>query len=220
MSETPRENIEKDLQRTFPNEKFFIAKDGRTKLASLLCQIAGLYPEVGYLQGMNQVLAFVLMVNGGDESQALSFYQALEQRDHINGFFVDGFPLNFFYQFVFLEELKKRDKKVYLFVKDLPSVCWTFKWFNTLFLYSFPLEFCVQVWDRVVAVGLFFIVFVAVSMLLNMRDKILAMKDHDELLDYQNHCREGENDLYAQHKDYLERTLLMAQEMSVSKKQI
>ena len=56
-----------------------------------------MYPEVGYLQGMNQVLAFILMVNGGDEQQALSFYQALEKRDHINGFFIDGFPLNFFY---------------------------------------------------------------------------------------------------------------------------
>lgn len=53
MSDTPRENIEKDLQRTFPNEKFFIASAGRTKLANILIRIAGIYPEVGYLQGMN-----------------------------------------------------------------------------------------------------------------------------------------------------------------------
>ena len=61
--------INKDLDRTFPEHPFFQKSAygliGQEQLGRVLKVYAQYNEKLGYCQGMNFVLAFLLMVNGG-----------------------------------------------------------------------------------------------------------------------------------------------------------
>ena len=119
------------------------------------------FPGVGYTQGMNFLAGFLLIVNGGREEEAFWSFVFLGKNMHfqILGFFEDGFPLAFFYVFIFEQLLAKKNKKLLMYIKSLqlPNESWIFKWMTTIFLQQFPLEFVVSVWDVLITRNLFFI---------------------------------------------------------------
>ena len=55
----------------------------------------------------------------------------------------------------------------------LDDAMWIFKWFITCFIYSFPLEVVKYVWDVVIERGGLGMVYLAVSIVQNMQEKLL-----------------------------------------------
>ena len=55
--------IERDLPRTFPEQKTFQDRDGKGQqiLSNILCAYANYDPEVGYCQGMGFIVGFLIL---------------------------------------------------------------------------------------------------------------------------------------------------------------
>ncbi len=171
---TPHENqIRKDIPRTFPNEPFFASEKynhiGQEQLFNTLKALSLYFPNVGYVQGMNFIMGFLLMLSGGNELEAFWVFVALI-RDHrylMMGFFEKEFPLLEFYLYIFYYILEEELPFVHRHLKQqmIPDQFWVFKWFLTGFLYSLPQTQVVRIWDFIVNFGLFGVVQIAVALL-------------------------------------------------------
>ena len=89
------------------------------------------------------------------------------QFDGMAGFYQNGFPLLMQYlavfQDLFAESLPKLHE--HLANEDFPPEMWLHKWFSTLFLYSFPFDFCIRAWDNILAYGTRFIFNISLAVL-------------------------------------------------------
>ena len=68
-----KEDIEKDLNRTFPDNIFFKKKVAQEFLRNILKCISLSYPHMGYCQGLNYVCAFL----GNYFTDEMTFYSFL-----------------------------------------------------------------------------------------------------------------------------------------------
>ena len=71
-------------------------------------------PEVGYCQSMNFMVAFFLMMSGGNEKETFWFFYALLEKftggihfDGLSGFYIEEFPLLIQYMGVFRDLFEK-----------------------------------------------------------------------------------------------------------------
>ena len=147
--------------------------------------------EIGYCQSMNFIVGFILMVSGSREKESFWFFSSLLTKHKIskpvmgglNGFFSDGFPtllqyVKVFHVFMdmFLPELHKH-------LSELPDLLWINKWFQTCFLYSFPLGLCIRIWDNILADGTKFFFKVALA-ILKLVEQELILLDFAEINEY------------------------------------
>ena len=56
----------------------------------------------------------------------------------------------------------------------LPGL-WLQKWFQSCFLYSFPLELCIRIWDNILACGTRFLFNVSLAILHSVEDCLLEL---------------------------------------------
>lgn len=181
---TPHENqIKKDIPRTFPHEPYFASEKynhiGQEQLFNTLKALSLYFPNVGYVQGMNFIMGFFLMLNGGNELEAFWVFVTLI-RDHrylMMGFFEKEFPLLEFYLYIFYYILEEELPFVHRHLKQqmIPDQFWVFKWFLTGFLYSLPQTQVVRIWDFIVNSGLFGVVQIAVALLKVFEKDILEL---------------------------------------------
>ena len=166
-------DIKKDIHRTFPDEEYFSSElfnyIGQEQLFRVLKAIAIYFPNVGYCQGMNFIVAFLLMVNGGNEHEAFWFFVGLA-RSHdylLMGFFERNFPLLNLYHHVFYEVFKRDLPNLheYLLNQQIPDQLWITKWLLTMFLYSLPQCVVVRIWDYLFSENLFALIKISIGLL-------------------------------------------------------
>ena len=173
--------IEKDLNRTFNNE---IEKTPKNieKLRNILNCI-NKYNN-GYCQGMNYIARFLLEISNFDEIQ--TFYVFKNILNDINGYFEDDFPLlkkNLGY---FDKLLQKLNPKLYKHFKknDVFKEVLVGKWFQTLFILSFPFEELCAIWDNLLFKGFDFIIYISLAILDIFENKLLELNDSSDILSY------------------------------------
>lgn len=199
------EEIKKDMFRTFPTHPYFTEHEkgnqreintinfmsinlGNMKLYRVLKVIANYYPQVGYCQGMNFILGFLLVISGGKECQVFEMF--LKMAEHpkfrIVGFYENGFPLLRLYCYIFYKLLNKRQEKLakYLKIIDLPDSLWLTKWILTMLVYSFPFELSIRLWDYIIASqNLFSLIKVCLELLKSL-SKHFFTKDSMEIAEF------------------------------------
>lgn len=166
-------DIKNDVHRSFPREKYFASPKydliGQRQLFNVLKAISLYLPNVGYCQGLNFVVGFLLLVNGGNEIEAFWAFVTIarDPRFLMMGFFEKGFPLIDFYIHLFFEVLKDELPEVHrhLTKQNIPDQLWVFKWFLTIFLYSLPPVHAIRIWDFIFAEGLMSIIKVGIAIL-------------------------------------------------------
>lgn len=52
---------------------------------------------------------------------------------------------------------------------------WLLKWFMSFYLSSFPIEACQYVWDLVLTIGIFGLVYFAISLIESLTVRILSL---------------------------------------------
>jgi len=174
-------DITKDLHRTFPNERYFASpkfdKIGQEHLFNVLKAVSLYLPNIGYAQSMNFIAAFLLLVSGGNELEAFWMFITLA-KDHrflMMGLFESGFPLLDFYTYVFYRVLEEELPEVYEHIKEqgIPDPLWLYKWFLTIFVYSFPPKYVIQVWDYIMVHGLFAAIKIAIGIVKFLQKDIM-----------------------------------------------
>ena len=173
--------IEKDLNRTFNNEVEKTPKNIE-KLRNILNSI-NKYNN-GYCQGMNYIARFLLEVSNFDEVQA--FYIFKNILNEINGYFEDDFPLlkkNLDY---FDKLFQKLNPKLYRHFKknDIFKEILVGKWFQTLFILSFPFDELCAIWDNLLFKGFDYIIYIGLAILDTYEDKLLDLNDSSDILSY------------------------------------
>lgn len=153
--------ITKDIVRTFPTNPIFQNYIMKSALERLLYLIADIDEELGYLQGMNYIGAYCLMLTGCNIFFALNLFfllfnlrsnkLKLNLRSCLLGNFND---LN-----IVIEEFNK------LFVEKYPEIfhkfhqlgiihlLWVSKWIMTLFTYNFSQSMTICFWELICFFG-------------------------------------------------------------------
>ncbi len=155
--------IVQDRDRTFAEHIY-----SRVALENVLAAYSVYDPEVGYCQGMNYVAGFLLIVSRSNEEETFWALAALMKRkvpadrlglDGVGRFYTENFPLIRVLQslFDYILELENNDLKHHLSSVGLPNSIWLQQWISSLFLYSFPLSYCLRFWDALLACGISFL---------------------------------------------------------------
>lgn len=103
--------------------------------------IALYYPRLGYIQGMNFIAGYLVLV-GMNKIEAFNTFRSILFHPDLMliGIYEDDFPLVRLYCAVFWSMFEEQSGAFAQKVKELnlPDELWVFQWFICLFIYSFP----------------------------------------------------------------------------------
>lgn len=140
--------IEKDLQRTFPNHSFFQTAEPINQLKRLLVGYALRNPQLGYTQSMNFIAGFLLLLVRNEEHTFWIFCSIIE--DCLRDYFIHSILGAQVDRDLFSLLLERRCPKVVAhFTKhSFPLEAYSLRWFMTMFTESkFPTETLLRIWD-------------------------------------------------------------------------
>jgi len=187
--------IDRDVPRTFPEHALFdlespFGKIGQGLLRNILRAFANYDKDIGYCQGMNFLVGFLLLVSGGDEENCFWMLVSLMNNFGLRGFFQNSFPLLKLFSYMFDFFMHNHFPKLQQHLVDLiPPEIYTHKWFMTLFLYNFPLPMCARLWDAILSSGLGFAVKIGLALMKQLRAQLLE-KEIANITTFLNQLRE------------------------------
>ena len=185
--------IYKDINRTFIiNESDSAATIDQiddekiNKLKNVLIAISNYNSEIGYTQGMNNIIGFLLKVTKFDEKKA--FDLAVLIMDKIKGYFIKDFPLLKENLIKFNNEFSRRNNKLYKHFKEngIPDELWISKWLQTLFTINFTFNEICRLWDSLIVYGFNFIIYLSLSIIYFAEDNLLKYDDSSDIINHLN----------------------------------
>ncbi|CAD8048160.1 unnamed protein product [Paramecium primaurelia] len=189
--------VERDVKRTFPSHPFFQLESQSSQLLSQLLNLVGAtFKGIGYTQGMNFILAFMLMQSGGNIEQtwSASFLMFYCSKWMLYAIYMTEFPLMRLICSVTKEILKQQDVQLYkhymkLDIDDSYLLC---KWIFTLYLYNIPKQACLHFWDIIFQNGIFIIASINCQLLISIRTSILSFKNSTQFLEYAQELQQNQ----------------------------
>ena len=151
--------ILKDINRTFPNHPFFDQAQyglyGQYALYRVLGKFSSMYPKVGYCQGMNYIVGFLLMVSGSAESEVFSFFIHLCEEFSLFECFSEEMQGLHKKMWMFDKLLKKFSPELsnHFIAQELTEDMWIFKWFLSLYTTVFDLKSIPVIWRFILERG-------------------------------------------------------------------
>ncbi|WWD09014.1 hypothetical protein V865_007130 [Kwoniella europaea PYCC6329] len=182
---THEKAIKKDLNRTFPNHKYYqdnagIGQEG----LFMVVKAYSLYdPEVGYTQGLAFIVA-ALLLNMPDEEAFCVLVRLMDSynlRSHYTAE-MRGLQLRLF-QFDRLVEEILPLLHTHFVRQGVKSSIYAAQWFMTLFSYRFPLSLVYRVLDTVFAEGIEAIFRFSLALLKKSEDKLLEL-EFEQILNF------------------------------------
>lgn len=170
-------DIAVDVDRTFPDQSFYSHElFNREKLQQVLTVYAIHDSEVGYMQGMNYVVGFLLM--NMNEHETFWMFDSLMHEYDLRWMYLPEVPcLNMFlwmfdhFLGMFLPDLARHFKK-----ESVLTSHYSVEWFATVFTYVLPYEHLLRVWDVFIVDGMRVIFQVGLALLLRSQHLLLTMR--------------------------------------------
>ena len=180
--------IEKDLDRTFPTHVLFRSRGiGCAMLRSVLHAYASFDPDVGYCQGMNFIVGFLLLQFSPQDAFCILCALFHDPRWNLRMVFQEGFPLvgtlNKSFFKVMQKHLSRRTRRKFgefeQFDAVLSSI--TAQWWMTMLINVLPLQDVLRCWDAFLLRG-WDGLFAGILTIMDLRKKtIQAIESADEL---------------------------------------
>ena len=175
------EQIEKDLQRTFPQEDFFRSPRGIEILRNILTAYCWRNPNVGYCQGMNFIAGRFLTLGFSELEtfwllvQVIEKYLPFEYFSTMTGVMQD--------QKIFDYLLRTRIPKVAksLDALEMNSSLITVQWFVCIYAYTFNTEVVVKIWDEFFLFGHTIIYKISLAVFWMLQKEIAKKKELTEV---------------------------------------
>ncbi|CAD8070751.1 unnamed protein product [Paramecium primaurelia] len=164
------EDITKDVNRTFPSHDHFKEyNQGQQQLFSILKALSILNEDIGYVQGMNYIVGFSLIVSGGKEEEVFWLIHFI----NTNPLFLwwEIYRVNFNYTKalcqVFLKNFNEQLPALYQHFQDegISDQQYIWQWILTQFLYTFPIDSVIFFWDFILATDIFSIIKLSIAFL-------------------------------------------------------
>ena len=192
-----KDAIIRDIERTFSdkNINYKELREKETSLYNILKAFWNLDKEVGYCQGMNLIVGFLLLVSEGNELDTFyqlvsNFSSTFKKRKKYNysfrGLFSEEFPLLYFLNFIFdilLEENIPEVKK-HLDEMGITYDLWIGQWFQTLFTIILPMNWCKRVWDCIYSDSIYFLVKFGIAFTRLIKDEILKNTEEIDIINF------------------------------------
>lgn len=183
-NEEAESQIELDLYRTMPFNIFF--KDngpGLKKLKNILIAFSRKYSGIGYCQGMNFIVANLLLVFRNEEEAFWAFVGLVE----------NVLPDEFFslvnvknelvtFKKNFVENLPKLDAHFSDIDVEIEPIC--FNWFISLFSDSLPIHIVFRIWDITMLNGYTEIFKISIALFKTFEKNLLAFKSNVEVYEF------------------------------------
>ncbi|XP_066991289.2 TBC1 domain family member 1 isoform X2 [Anabrus simplex] len=183
-------NILVDLGRTFPGHTYFSSPLGPGQLAlfNLLKAYSLLDPEVGYCQGLNFV-AGVLLLHMTEESAFILLRHLMFRRGLRRQYLPDMVALQVqLYQLSRLLHDQYPDLYAHFDAHEIAPTLYAAPWILTVFASQFPLGFVTRVFDLMFLESPDVIFRVALALLGEHKEGLLACESFEEIMDYlKNH---------------------------------
>ena len=216
-----KDRIIRDIERTF-SDKNIDKKELRkmeTSLYKILKAFWNLDKEVGYCQGMNLLVGFLLIISDFNERDTFyllvsNFSDTFKIRQkyeyNFRGLFYEEFPLLYLLNYIFelLLEQYIQDLKNHLENLGISIDLWMGKWFQTVFTIILPINWCKRLWDNIFAENIFFMVKFGIAFTILIKDDLMKMEEEVEILNYfkdferyslclENDNLNGKSDIYS-----------------------
>lgn len=173
-------DIEKDLDRTFPDHIYFDKHHygyfGQSALRRLLHKFCSKFPSIGYFQGLNFITGFLLMVSGGIEAEVFAFLESFVSRFDLTDFFSKDMKGLNHSLYIFERIFENNLCKLYWHFKneEISEDMWVFKFFLTFFTSSFQPHITVYCWDFLLLEGNDSMTRIVLSILKANQEKLLG----------------------------------------------
>ncbi|CAF0916664.1 unnamed protein product [Rotaria sp. Silwood1] len=185
LSSTYLSQIDLDVHRTYRNHQMFCNRYclRQKHLFSILAAYSVYNTEIGYTQGMNQIVAFLLFYLPEEEAFWAFCQLMTSSRWMMHGFFCPGFPKLFRFQAQFEKIMKKMLPKVYkhFITYQVQSDLYTIRWFMLCYLDCLPFPLTLRIWDIFVLDGEQVLLTTAFCILRIHRKKLLHLKNFDSI---------------------------------------
>jgi hypothetical protein len=181
IDSTAKEQIEKDINRTFKETK---TENEINKLNNILYAFTASSNNLGYCQGMNFIAGLLLKITNFDIID--TYYLFCFVLNKINGYFMEGFPLFNYHLYIFNHYFKKLFPNLEQHFKDLdiPLELWVGKWIQTLFIVNLPFDETCRIWDCLFIYGFEFIIPICLSIVHYMESYLLKLKDSSDVMNF------------------------------------
>lgn len=178
------EDIEKDLMRTFPNNKTFRTEAGRAQLRNVLHAYAYHTPRVQYCQGLNFIAGLFLLVFLHEEKAFWGLVCAID-RLGVEGYYVQGMTLLRADMRVLFSMMTKKCPKVAKRFQDnnidLLTICSS--WYITWFSKCLPVSTIFRVWDSLFFEGYKILFRVAIAVFKRAEREVLKYTNFEDIME-------------------------------------
>ena len=189
LPEKVEDQIQKDIYRTIKKEEDNY-NEKINSLYRLLRAIANLDKGLGYSQGMNFVVYFLLDISNRNEIDVFYLLMSIfsctfSKKFGMRGFFIDDFPLLNLFSDIFDKKLNKFFPDIYehnIKIKMTP-LYWAAFWMQQIYTLVFPKEILLRVWDYFFVYGINFLISLNLSIVDYFQDRIIKFKD---IIEFQN----------------------------------
>lgn len=174
--------IQLDIPRTYPDLDYFQDESVKCSFENILRATAITCPEVGYVQGMNFLIAYLMLHCKTDrDTHRLSLELLTNPKYLLRGLFEEGLPALRLLSGTLKEILEKQDNELYLHLENLgfDEYFFSFQWISTIFAYSMPLDALQLVWDLFFEKGWHGFFAISVVLISDRRSELLKA-DFDE----------------------------------------
>lgn len=144
-----KEQIEKDLPRTFTTIEYFADPDVMNSTQRVLTAVAVQLPNVSYVQGMNFIVSYLFLhVKTEQDCFSLFMDMLLHPRYNLQTIFCEGLPNLTVYALLVARMVKEIDPDLFAHLESLglTDFFFTYQWILTLFTYSMPFDEVAKVW--------------------------------------------------------------------------
>lgn len=175
----------KDVLRTSKAKELFSKMEsiGTQKLYNVCKAIGCFFPDIGYVQGMNFSVCFVLQISGLDEFACFNFLIGFwkKKKNLYFGLFDKDFPVLKFLTFAFHRILKEFNKKIFERIKvlDIPDEFWLTKWYLSFFILIFPKKYLLRIFDFLLISDVFGLVFISIIITQQLEKFFLTLDSCD-----------------------------------------
>ena len=192
-----KNSIIRDIQRTFSDiniDKEALRKK-ETSLYNVLKAFWNLDDQIGYCQGMNLLVGFMLIISEGNELDTFyllisnfssTFIKRKNYEYSLRGLFSEEFPLLAFLNFIFdiLLEENVPEIKNHLDELGITYDLWIGQWFQTLFTIVLPTNWCKRVWDCIFSDNIYFLVKFGIVFTKLIKTEILEKDEEIDVINF------------------------------------
>jgi len=181
ISDKTRLDIEKDVDRTFPEHESFESEATIGCLRRVLQAHAVHNPDIGYCQSLNFVAGMMLLFMEEEDVFWLlvTTVDILLPKDYYSKSMVGVYTDQFVLSHLLKKYLPKINDKLLENSLQLPLI--TVQWFTCLFVNTLRPEVALRIWDMFFAEGSKVIFRISMALFKHSEAKILAAKDASEL---------------------------------------